>query len=78
MLISQKYSLEKKLKDTKSHGYKTGLHYVLAPLHTARERNQKRARTVPEHVLIPQHAQVTDSFAHNRKFADKVHVFHSK
>jgi predicted kinase len=72
-----KSSLEKKLKQTKAAGYQVHLHYVQAPLHVALDRNNKRDRTVPEHILVPQHGQVMDSFRHNRQFADKIKVVHS-
>jgi predicted kinase len=66
-------SLRKKLSQTKAAGYETHIHHMHVPLSVSLERNAKRARTVPEHVIREQHAQVRQTMGNIRHDVDHFH-----
>jgi len=55
-------------------GYKTELVYVKVPLRVAIERNAKRARTVPEHIICQKALDITTSFEIVSSYVDQVTV----
>ena len=64
----------RQMSQSKINGFEVTLVYVTVPLKVCLERNQKRARTVPEDVLISKYNDVKYGFELVSPHADEVKV----
>lgn len=66
------YTIQAAAKEARGKGYHIAVHSVEVPVEVALERNQQRARKVPEDLVRSKHSEMDWAFRHLKRLADHV------